>query len=155
MCPWVPIILPRGRDAILEGLPHRHAISGAAGDRALLVTAYALILLSRTAGSEVDSAPNVTSIWPAIRSCSTKEPPRYGTYWTCIPVIFWSNRPVACEGLPGPLVPKVILGLFALIHPTSSIKSLAGTAFLDSTSTGVLLRSAIGSKSPSRSCCSV
>src|SRR5262245_19808210 len=155
MCPWVPIILPRGRDAILEGLPHRHAISGAAGDRALLVTAYALILLSRTAGSEVDSAPKVTSIWPAIRSCSTREPPRYGTYWTYTPVNFWSNRPLACDGLPGPLVPKDILVPFDLIQPISSIRSMAGTAFLDNTSNGVLLRSAMGSKSPSRSCCSV
>ena len=32
-----------------------------------------------------------------------------------------------------------ILVLFDLIHPTSSIRSMAGTAFLDSTSNGVLL----------------
>src|SRR5215813_3099408 len=99
---------PHQRERCNPGRPASStvAISGAAGDRALLVTAYALILPSRTAGSEVDSAPNVTSIWPAIRSCSTREPPRYGTYWTCIPVNFWSNRPLACDGLPGPLVPK-------------------------------------------------
>jgi hypothetical protein len=45
--------------------------------------------------------------------------------------------------------------LFALSHATSSIRSIAGTAFLASTSNGVLLRSAIGSKSLSRSYCNV
>ena len=101
---------------------------------------HELLASAEKQGIGVDSAPNVTSIWPAIRSCSTREPPRYGTYWTCTPVNFWSNRPLACDGPPGPLVPKDILVLFDLIHPISSIRSMAGTAFLDSTSNGVLLR---------------
>ena len=64
-----------------------------------------------------------------------------------MPVILWNNRPLTCDGLPGPLVPYSALSWFVLSQASRPLRSVAGTAFLLTISKGVLLRSAIGSKS--------
>ena len=65
-----------------------------------------------------------------------------------MPERLWKNTPLT--RVPAPAVPCDALPGLALSQAISSVRLLAGTVFLATTSCGLLVSSAIGSRSSSR-----
>src|SRR4051794_970139 len=76
---------------------------------------------------------NIRSTWPAIRSVVAAEPPRYGTCWICVPVMYLNNSPPTWPGEPLADDALVSLPGLALALATNSFTDLMSD-FGDTTS---------------------